>query len=71
MDDGGNSRQSPLQIESTAKVKRLLYWDNAECHPPEIKDRYSNIKIIFLPPNVTSKLQPLDLGTSPELQDSQ
>ena len=41
------------------KRKITLLVDNA---PGHIADDYDNIKLIFLPPNTTSKLQPLDQG---------
>ncbi|CAC5385465.1 unnamed protein product [Mytilus coruscus] len=53
-------------IKSVNRIMRLkkrniiLFLDNATSHSHEIQ--LSNVKLSFLPPNTTSKLQPLDLG---------
>jgi len=46
---------SKLNRRLSAKSwKIILLIDNAGCHPEDIKDIFSNIKIIFLLPNTTS-----------------
>jgi len=54
------------------KMKRqgrhvLLFLDNATCHP---NITLSNVKIIFFPPNTTSRLQPIDQGVGANLKTS-
>ena len=46
------------RLASTSR-KVLLLMDNAGCHFEDLKDKF---KIIFLPANTTSRLQPLNLG---------
>ena len=40
----------------------LLFLDNATSHQESIQKSLINIKLVFLPKNITSRLQPLDAG---------
>jgi len=40
----------------------LLFMYNAPCHPQTLSGQFSNITVLFLLKNTTSKSQPLDAG---------
>ena len=48
--------------ENGLPLRALLLIDNAPSHPSEMQLVSGDIKAIFLPPNVTSILQPMDQG---------
>ena len=50
------------QKMAAAKRNILLFMDNAPCHPENFVVSYSNMNVVFLPKNTTSRLQPLDAG---------
>lgn len=46
----------------TTEEKVILFLDNVSSHSPDFVGKFSNIKVVFLPKNTTSRLQPLDAG---------
>ena len=54
-----------LKLNKTLRANRhsaLLLIHKAGCHSHDLKHKYTNIKIVSLPGNTTSVLQPLDLA---------
>ena len=50
-----------LDIEMKRKKRNiLLFADNAPCHAVHNLPRLTNVQLEFLPPNTTSRIQPLD-----------
>ncbi|GBN61945.1 hypothetical protein AVEN_44435-1 [Araneus ventricosus] len=49
-----------VELDNKMKKKRkiILFMDSATSHPDDLK--LKNINLVFLPPNTTSMLQPLD-----------
>ena len=48
--------------EKNLDNKAILILDNATSHSANLKDIYPHIDVIYLPPNTTSILQPMDQG---------
>ena len=42
--------------------KVILFLDNPTCRPESLQKSLTNIKLVFLPKNTTSRLQPFDAG---------
>lgn len=49
-------------LRENIPFKILLLLDNAPGHPNTLADLHPNVKVVFLPPNTTSLLQPMDQG---------
>ena len=47
---------------SDIPFKILLVLDNAPGHPPDLDESNPDVKVVYLPPNTTSILQPMDQG---------
>nr|XP_022920843.1 tigger transposable element-derived protein 1-like [Onthophagus taurus] len=49
-------------LKENLDFKILILLDNAPSHPPDLDEICENIKFIFLPPNTTALIQPMDQG---------
>ncbi|XP_066947408.1 tigger transposable element-derived protein 1 isoform X3 [Macrobrachium rosenbergii] len=48
--------------EKGLEFKVLLVLDNAPSHPTNLGEIYPEVEVVYLPPNTTSLLQPMDQG---------
>ncbi|XP_050339622.1 tigger transposable element-derived protein 4-like [Bactrocera neohumeralis] len=57
------------RFQSTGR-KILLFIDNCPAHPKDVQSKLKTIELAYFPPNMTSKLQPLDQGVIQNLKVS-
>lgn len=50
------------RVQNIRSPKALLLMDNSSAHPEELKTRDGSVTCMFLPPNTTSLIQPMDQG---------
>ena len=50
-------------LKKAIPFKILLLLDNAPGHPPHLADFHPDVKVVFMPSNTTSILQPMDQGS--------
>jgi hypothetical protein len=65
--------KTKLELGLGERQKSLLLWDVFKAHhtqPVLEKLLKDNIEVIFIPPNCTSELQPLDLSVNKPLKDN-
>ncbi|XP_064116538.1 tigger transposable element-derived protein 1-like [Macrobrachium nipponense] len=59
-----NPRAFKAHKDNNLPLRALLVLDNAPAHPPQIEeeilDEYNFVKVLYLPPNTTPILQPMD-----------
>ncbi|XP_051789736.1 tigger transposable element-derived protein 1-like [Erpetoichthys calabaricus] len=58
----GNAAVKDYCVSKELPFKVLLVLDNAPGHPAHLSDFNPNVKVVYLPPNTTALLQPMDQG---------